>query len=71
MQLHYSKIKKAEDDYPSIIECTVISNNKNIAAGEELVLHRTKVVKVIENSVMVSLESASADPAAKKRRTSR
>ena len=55
------KIKSESGDYPSIIECTVITNTKKIAAGDELVLHREPVVKkVVEKSPLVNLNTAVA-----------
>ena len=50
-----NKIKSESGDYPTIIECRVINNTKNIAAGEELVVYREKVVaKVVEKSKAVN-----------------
>ena len=55
------KIKSESGDYPSIIECTVITNTKKIAAGDELVLYREPVVKkVVEKSPLVNLSTAVA-----------
>ena len=59
------KVKSESGEYPSIIECTVISNSKKVSAGEELVLYRERTVKVVEKTVKVSLDNA-AVPTAKK-----
>ena len=51
---------------PSIIECTVISNTKKIAAGDELLLYREKAAKAPNSkSVVVNLDSAAGPPAKK------
>ena len=49
------KVKSESGEYPSIIECTVISNSKKNSVGEELVLYREKTVKVVERTAKVEL----------------
>ena len=51
------KVKSENDDYPTTIECAIITTNKRVATGEELVLYREKVVKAAPKVVPVILES--------------
>mgnify|MGYP003331150062 CR=1 FL=1 len=48
------KVKSKDDDYRSIIECTVITNTKKIGVGDELVILRDKVVKPAPNKNVLS-----------------
>ena len=50
------KVKSKDDDYPSIIECTVITNTKKIGVGDELVIFRDKVVKPAQKKCSVALK---------------
>ena len=57
--MHHQKTKSEPNDYPSIIECTVIVNHKKVDLGHELVLHREKHVAAKKGrSVAVTLDSA-------------
>ena len=63
-------MKSEADDYPSIIECTVIYNHKKINIGDELVLHREKVKKDVDpKAVVLDLDNI-AEPVAKKSKVS-
>ena len=61
------KLKSESGDYPSLIECTVISNTKKIAAGDELVLYKEKPAakEKARSSVVVDFDNLS-EPAGKK-----
>ena len=58
-------MKSKDDDYPSIIECTVITNTKKIGVGDELVIFRDKVVKPAPNKCSVALPCMPATKKAK------
>ena len=59
------KLKSEQNDYSSIVECTVVYNTKKIAAGHELVLYREKAAKVQQSKsvVVVNVDSAEQPPA--------
>ena len=64
------QVKSNAGDFPAIIDCSVISNNKSIKAGYELVLYREKVVVEKVKTVRMQLDNVALQPAAKKARTS-
>ena len=59
------KMKSKENDYPTIIECTVITNTKKIGVGDELVIFRDKVVKPAPKTCSVALPCMPAPKKAK------
>ena len=61
------KLKSTDGDYgyPTIIECTVITNTKKIGAGDELVIFRDKVVKAAPKKCSVDLACMPATKKAK------
>ena len=59
------KLKSEADDYPTIIECTVITNTKKIGVGDELVIFRDKVVKPAQKKCSVALPCMPAPKKAK------
>ena len=59
MPIAPSKTKSEPNDYPSIIECTIIVNHKKVDLGHELVIYREKaVVAKKAKSVAVTLDGA-------------
>ena len=69
--MQHQRTKGEQDDYPSIVECTVIVNHKKVDLGQELVLYREKpVAKVKGKSASVSLEKAVLEPSAKRAKNS-
>ncbi len=70
--MQHQKTKSEQDDYPSIIECTVVVNHKKVDVGQELVIYSEKPVvsKVKGKSVAVSLETAVLDSSAKRAKRS-
>ena len=64
------KVKSEAGAFPANIDCSVISNNKSIKPGDELVLYREKVVVEKVKTVRMQLDNVALQPAAKKARTS-
>ena len=63
-------VRSESGEFPAIIECAVISNNKAIKAGDELVLYREKVTVEKTKTVRMQLDNVALQPPCKKARTS-
>ena len=59
-------MKSESGEYPAIIECALISNNKSIKPGDELVLYREKHTVEKVKTVRMQLDSVALQPASKK-----